>query len=175
MSETRSIYGLSDPRNGVLRYVGQTRSIYSRLHYHLHGGLRARRGMPTPNELWISELKSAGLTPEIFTIETVDAAEAREAEAFWIGYFSAIGATLTNVTRAQKNLLIGIAVRAVRSTPSSRAKSSASARTRWAAPGARERHSERIRQCRTKPKARGLTVSVLSDRAGGRHLEGDSK
>ena len=87
------VYGLCDPRNGHLRYIGVTKlPLQKRLLHHLYD-----RSFSKARVQWFEELASLGLKPEIFEIETVPATEEETTEKFWIAYFRGIGADLLNV------------------------------------------------------------------------------
>lgn len=86
------IYGLSDPRNDQLRYVGATINLQERYYGHINDKRRTRKVN------WIKSLKKNNLKPEMFVIEEVDDSVWEESERFWIAYFRYIGADLTNLT-----------------------------------------------------------------------------
>lgn len=86
------IYGLQDPRNDELRYVGATINLKERYEGHLRDRKR------THKTNWIKSLKRGNFKPEIFVIEEVEENEWEESERFWIAYFRYIGADLTNMT-----------------------------------------------------------------------------
>ncbi len=89
-----SVYGLTDPRSGELKYVGATRRLLSvRLSNHISA--IPSKGQ-SPRVKWLRELVKQGLRPEIFTIEAVDDFQGAEAERFYIQYFRYIGCKLTN-------------------------------------------------------------------------------
>ncbi len=89
--ETATIYGLCDPRDGTLRYVGSTTMpLLMRLFMHCTGGTNPQR------RAWIQGIKTDGMKPEIFEIETVPVADRDTSEMFWIHYFHSIGCQLTN-------------------------------------------------------------------------------
>lgn len=89
------IYGLADPRDGQLRYVGKTvRDLEWRLRGHLNGARKKRNR----KDHWINRLILKDLRPDIFVIEVVRDGDWVEAERFWIAYFRAIGANLLNYT-----------------------------------------------------------------------------
>lgn len=90
-----SIYGLIDPRTSELRYVGQTsRRVKTRLTAHLKS---ASDKSKLHVAVWLRGVLLDGLCPDIEVFEAFeDDAEADEAEAFWIQYFSSIGCRLTN-------------------------------------------------------------------------------
>lgn len=96
MTQTILIYGLHDPRDGALRYVGKTRhSLSVRLAQHMTPkelSLKHRRA------IWLRCLKAQGLKPEARVIElaTADTWEARERH--WIAFHRAQGANLVNGT-----------------------------------------------------------------------------
>lgn len=87
-----TIYGLSDPRDNSIQYVGLTSDLYNRFAQHIltHNN--------KAKDEWISSLKQAKLMPLIQVleedIETID--EARSKERYWIQYLIASGANLTN-------------------------------------------------------------------------------
>lgn len=90
------VYGLVDPRDGHLRYIGKSTS----------GLLRPRRhGSPSSvrrnrhSACWVRQLKSLGLDYEITVIEEcLEANELSASEQFWIAYFKSLGCNLTNAT-----------------------------------------------------------------------------
>ncbi len=80
------IYGLVDPRDRCLRYIGKTHKRREcRLAEHIE---EAKNGADTHVYKWIRQLLNADIEPEVFVIERVPANEDwREAEirniAFW--------------------------------------------------------------------------------------------
>jgi hypothetical protein len=91
------IYGLIDPRNGQLRYVGKSMSGLTRPKGHATpSGLKKSSGTHKGN--WIRQLMDGGLKPEIVVLECSDVATLCEAESFWISYARFIGCDLTNAT-----------------------------------------------------------------------------
>ncbi|MFC1745933.1 hypothetical protein ACFL35_18215 [Candidatus Riflebacteria bacterium] len=80
------IYGLIDPTNRCLRYIGKTHQRREwRLAEHLE---KAKNGVDSHVYNWIRQLINKGLEPEIFVIEKVPPEKDwREAEirniAFW--------------------------------------------------------------------------------------------
>lgn len=90
-----SIYTLSDPCSGAVRYVGQSVRPKARLAEHLRD---ARKGCTFRCHCWIRSLLAGDLKPlfavvEETTIDLVDAAEQR-----WIAFHRGAGADLTNHT-----------------------------------------------------------------------------
>jgi hypothetical protein len=89
------IYGLIDPRNGHLRYVGRTKQGFAlRLSAHIR---RAREASDRHVHSWIRGVLLAGMKPEIIPLEQSDADGWVEAEQFWIEYARSLGADLTNI------------------------------------------------------------------------------
>lgn len=90
------VYGLQDPRNGQLRYVGKSNNVDKRLCQHIH---RAKSGTDTPVKEWLRELLVENYQPEVFIIEEVPIQDVYAAEDFWWQYFRYIGADLLNCFR----------------------------------------------------------------------------
>jgi hypothetical protein len=86
------IYGLVDPRDGQLRYVGQTSM----------GFVRPKKLHAAKCGSWQKSLKNKGLEPEIIVLEETD--DLNCAEEFWISSFRMIGADLTNMTTGGEGL-----------------------------------------------------------------------
>lgn len=92
------IYGLVDPRNHQLRYIGKTvRQPARRLATHLW---QARISKQKRHVLaWLTALQADNVSPEIVEIETVvPFGDWEEAEQFWIAYFRFVDADLCNLT-----------------------------------------------------------------------------
>lgn len=90
---TGTIYALTDPRDGVTRYIGQTKATLAQ---RLRGHLTSTRTAPRVRA-WIGELQAAGLTPGIEPIrEGVPVSDLREAEEGEITRIIAAGASLLN-------------------------------------------------------------------------------
>ena len=90
-----TIYGMSDPRDGQLRYVGKTvETIDKRLARHMNDAHRLKNR----KDRWLSRLAAKDLRPDIFIIEVVPHGEWVDAERFWIAYYKMIGADLMNHT-----------------------------------------------------------------------------
>ena len=87
------IYGLVDPRDGQLRYVGKSCSGLTRPKVHTEPRqLRAH----THQASW---LRSMGQKPIVVVIhELPDVEILNDAERYWIAYFRAMGCSLTNAT-----------------------------------------------------------------------------
>lgn len=127
-----AIYGLSDPRDGMLRYVGKTSgSVRRRLQCHVNDVRRGRTYIP--RHKWLKELLDAAVCPEIFVIEEVNADSWQEAEQFWISYFKFLGCRLLNATSG------GDGLSEYKHTDETKIKQSKSALARYAKTGEREK------------------------------------
>lgn len=87
------IYVLVDPRDGDLRYVGQTRNALSR---RLRDHLADKR--PCHRTNWIQLLVRIGLRPIIRIVQHVTQDEANDAERYWISWFKSENCRLVNST-----------------------------------------------------------------------------
>lgn len=85
------IYGLIDPRDGVVRYVGKSARPEARLVHHRCSGATSVRA-------WFAELLALGLTPTLTILSTVQPGEdASLYERIAIGSHVARGIRLLNV------------------------------------------------------------------------------
>ena len=91
------IYGLYDPRNGELRYIGKTAKnrLTRRLWEHRS---EAALKETNPRNCWLRKLLRLGLNPECAIIEETTEGLWQERERFWIAYHRNAGARLTNTT-----------------------------------------------------------------------------
>lgn len=90
------VYGLIDPRDGSLRYVGKSTSGLHRARQHARPF--ALKNEFTHKANWVRSLVAAGLTPEIEVLEEAVREVLADAEHFWIAYFRGLGCDLTNLT-----------------------------------------------------------------------------
>jgi hypothetical protein len=87
---TATIYTLSDPRTGAVRYVGKTVDMAARLREHRRAVGR------TAKARWVKMLKGLGLSPVLEPLETVPVSKWQEAEVYWITQLKALGIKLLN-------------------------------------------------------------------------------
>lgn len=98
MNKSTLIYGLIDPRDGRIRYVGKThQTLQARLCKHI-----SERNHPDKKgyhkSAWIRCLVAIGLKPEIILLEKVVDGDWVEAEKRWIAYGRSQRWDLTNHT-----------------------------------------------------------------------------
>ena len=92
-TRTVSIYTLSDPRDGRVRYVGKAINVESRLNAHCKDEGKVRKAR------WIQSLAKLGLKPTIEVVEEISECGWQECEMFWIEQFKHWGFDLTNMTK----------------------------------------------------------------------------
>jgi hypothetical protein len=92
------IYGLFDPRDGQLRYVGKSTIGLERPKSHYSRSLKGHEGQ-TYKTNWIMSLSKVGLRPEVEVLEELPTPNGLdEAEIFHIAYYRSLGCSLTNLT-----------------------------------------------------------------------------
>jgi len=91
-----TIYVLSNPLDGVVRYVGKTKDIVERYRGHLKEAMTAKRMSKKNN--WIKGMLNRGIKPNIETIEVVEYEQGNEAEKYYILKYKELGYKLLNMT-----------------------------------------------------------------------------
>ncbi len=90
------VYGLYDPKNDSLRYIGKTNNLKIRFSRHLRD---AKKGVRTHAHRWIAKLLLDGLQPVARVIQECFSGEnSLEAEVYWIRFFRSSGHNLCNLT-----------------------------------------------------------------------------
>lgn len=141
------IYGLIDPRDQQLRYVGKTiTTLAARLRQHVSDAIRGR--VSIKRFTWIRELALDSRAPEIVELESVDGDSWREAEQFWISYYRFIGARLVNATNG------GDGIVGFRHSDDSKRQQSESMRRYYANPANRAKSGEAVRRAYADPQVR---------------------
>lgn len=87
------IYGLIDPRDRVLFYVGRSRRPKARLGSHI---AEARGTSKHAKSLRIREILATDMQPELVILETVGQDDANIAEERWIAAFRQTGSLLNH-------------------------------------------------------------------------------
>lgn len=91
-----SIYGLFDPRDDQLRYIGKSTNPRKRMEAH-YG--QARAGSVLHSRRWLAGLLARGLRAEVVVLECATTTEeANDAERFWIAAMRLACCDLTNLT-----------------------------------------------------------------------------
>lgn len=89
------IYTLTDPRTGLIRYVGQTSvSLGERLQQHLYDARKPRNH----KTFWLRQVVDSGTIPQIEELDRVSINDLATAESYWIQQMNAWGMPLTNST-----------------------------------------------------------------------------
>jgi DNA-binding NarL/FixJ family response regulator len=132
---THYIYGLHDPRNDELRYIGKSDRPRERLSNHLQDKSNNHRCH------WLQELKQLGLRPVLVIIDAVPAGHGwQHIEQVYIAAAREAGHRLTNATDGGDGV--------VNLTPEARAKMRATWLGRKHRPESLERISAASRGCR---------------------------
>jgi uncharacterized protein YeaC (DUF1315 family) len=158
-----SLYELLDPRDGRVRYVGQTAYLLThRLNAHLVEA-RSSKGH-NPKNRWVRKLDRLGLRPIIHPVVLAEPEEVDEIEVAVIRSLRLHGVKMLNTTEG------GRCPRGHKLTAEHREKSLAALRSFWARPGAREEHSEKMRRAMTDP----VTRAKIAEAARVRRLSAES-
>lgn len=99
MMELTYIYGLVDPRTGLVMYVGKSNNPWERLRNH-----QSKRGRNARKIRWYRELKAIGLKPEIIILERCIISGWEEREQWWIASYRTINSNLLNLARGGNGL-----------------------------------------------------------------------
>ena len=90
------IYTLSDPRNGIVRYVGKANNPKRRLAMHLRKAVKGNEH--NHRVCWLLSLIRAGVQPTLAPIEEGIGPGWQESEKKWIRAFRELGNDLVNAT-----------------------------------------------------------------------------
>jgi group I intron endonuclease len=98
------VYGLIDPRNGLLKYIGQTIRGLTRIRDHIYDLNDYNSKYNTRKINWLKSLKRKNLVFEVIYLEYCNSIdELNEAEEFYISYFKSVGSNLLNHDSGGKN------------------------------------------------------------------------
>lgn len=87
------VYSLSDPRNGLVKYIGITKNPKERLRKHL-----SQKNVTLKNN-WVKSLLSNGVTPIMTLVDSsIDRESINEKEKQWIIKYREWGCDLKNMT-----------------------------------------------------------------------------
>lgn len=93
------IYGLIDPRNNMVTYVGYSSQINVRIAAHIGAATRklnAKVARCSPKDTWIVSLLKNNLKPLFIVIERTSKENWKQAERHWISHYKNINPNLTN-------------------------------------------------------------------------------
>ncbi len=91
------IYALHDPLTGDIRYIGYTRNLFRRMHYHYRDERQGRKGQP---ELlaWLKSLAENGNLPTVSVLEWLtEDSDWQSREQYWIAYYRGQQINLLNI------------------------------------------------------------------------------
>lgn len=95
MNNTVVIYSLSDPKTGVVKYIGKTsKTLTERMRSHIKDAKRKNN----KRTAWIKSILKLGLNPIIEVIDEVPVEDWQFWEIYWIEQFKAWGFKLKNGT-----------------------------------------------------------------------------
>jgi group I intron endonuclease len=97
MKNTTFIYGLFDPRNAALRYIGKSNNPHKRLKEHISESSPSKYTKRYVTR-WIRQLLDEGLKPAIEILEECSIDTWEQAERAWIADCKRYGLKLTNTT-----------------------------------------------------------------------------
>jgi hypothetical protein len=151
------IYGLKDPRDGAVRYIGKSCSGLARPREHARP---SKRESSTYKSRWLAELERQGLTYEVVVLEQAQCAEdLSPMECFWIAQGRGMGWRLTNLTPGGDG----------------NANPTAETRAKWSAlrkgkkrPARSEEWCERLRQSAKRRRHSDETRARMSDAHNGK-------
>lgn len=96
--DRRWVYALTDPRHGLIFYVGQSKDPWKRHNNHC-----VSQGQG-PRFEWIENLRLDGYSPGLVLLEQTHVSEINACEEFWIGFGLEQGWPLTNGQRPDRIL-----------------------------------------------------------------------
>lgn len=96
------IYGLIDPRNNELKYIGLSTTGFDRMKTHWRS---VSKNGNTRVKSWLKSLKHNDLIFDVVYLQYFDEdnQEIDQAEMFWISYFKSVGANLLNHDNGGRN------------------------------------------------------------------------
>ncbi len=156
------IYGLCDPVDLELRYIGKAKDPVRRYYLHLCDSQLRRR---SHRNNWIKRLLKNGEKPVLVTLDMgVRGEEWQDRERFWIRFARSTGCSLTNATdggdglsnpSAETRFKCGSSNRGKRMvfTDEHKAKIAAANRERWADPTWRAKMIERMASAKRGKKS----------------------
>ena len=144
MTTTASIYGLSDPETGEIRYVGFSKDPKHRRDCHL-AEAKVHPLKKSYKLNWIRSLLKRGLCVQVVILQETTT-KPNERERYWIARLKKRGCRLTNLTDGGEGVLnLPISVRK---------RVTAANKKTWSDPILREKHGRQLRAVWADPKLR---------------------
>lgn len=82
-----TIYGLVDPRDNIIKYVGKTINIESRYRQHLY----------SKDKDWLNDLKKNGLKPDLIKLDEIETEDRKEVQALETEYIIKYKDNVSNI------------------------------------------------------------------------------
>ena len=139
----KRIYGLVDPRDGFIYYIGATDNLPRKYGYHISD---ARKGGIQLVDGWVLELLEEDLVPEIVVLEDNAGDDWKDLRRKLIAEYGAINVGLLNIWNNEQRFPF--------ITPETRQKLSAAMKRRYADPEYRRFLSEMMKEKWQDPKMR---------------------
>ena len=155
------VYGLVDPKDKQIRYVGWTVDLVARLKEHMRKAHKRR----THKNAWLLQLKNQGIQPDVTVLEQGSGDGWAFAERRWIAQLRAQGCRLTNATDG------GEGTPGCHPSAETRAKIGKASRGRYFSPETRAKMGA-IHRGKKKPKA---WRRMMSARLKGRQFSEETK
>ena len=92
-----TIYGLSDPNNELIRYIGKTINMNKRYRQHICESLAGKR--KSKKNSWLNSLLIKGVNPKVHIIDVVSDDNGNYYERSYIKLFKSAGCNLLNMTQ----------------------------------------------------------------------------
>ena len=168
------IYGLFDPRDGAIRYVGKTVNPKARNKYH---HTPSSIGENKHRSLWIQELRSIGLRANFKVLEECTDENWRDRERYWIQRFGGPGMLLNlrkggestypvsgigHIVRESTREKLRLAAQKQYSNPEAKRKHTDGMRKWWEALSSDKR--QRVREGSEHSRRKGIGVKAMQER-----------
>lgn len=91
------IYGLIDPTNHRICYIGRTIHLYDRFDAHADEFSESLKGQ------WMQRLRASGILPTIVILDSIEYGDIESIETWWIEFGRRMGWPLSNTIHANSN------------------------------------------------------------------------
>jgi hypothetical protein len=114
------IYGLVDPINNEIKYIGKSNNVETRLKSHLYHSYKNEN--KTYKERWICNLKKLNLKPNLIILKETNDKEYEYWEMYYIKFYKDLGYKLTNYDEEGKGALKYKSIEYIKNMQSKRIK-----------------------------------------------------